>query len=63
MRGSEKGKHLNNMITLKAPNMSEKERWTDALKRVLNEYKDSDNERKIRSHNPSKYFFLQFIFI
>jgi len=47
--------NLNNMITLKAPNMSEKGRWIDALKRVLNEYKDSDNERKIRSHNPKNF--------
>jgi len=42
------------VITLKASSLSEKARWIDALKRVLNEYKNSDKERKVRSRDPSK---------
>jgi len=43
------------VITLKAANLSEKARWIDALKRVLNEYKNSDKERKVRSRDPKNF--------
>jgi len=47
--------HTNGVVTLKAPNASEKSRWVDALKRVLNEYKDTDKEKKTRAHNPKNF--------
>ncbi|OUM64892.1 hypothetical protein PIROE2DRAFT_8202, partial [Piromyces sp. E2] len=47
--------HTNGVVTLKAPNSSEKSRWVDALKRVLNEYRDTDKERKTRAHNPKNF--------
>ncbi|ORY14856.1 Dbl homology domain-containing protein [Neocallimastix californiae] len=47
--------HKNGVMTLKAPNASEKARWVDALKRVLNEYKEYDKERKNNAVNPKNF--------
>jgi len=49
-------------MTLKAPNASEKARWVDALKRVLNEYKEYDKERKNNAVNPSMFLLLLLLF-
>jgi len=45
----------NYVMTLKAPNASEKARWVDALKRVLNEYKEYVKDRKNRAFNPKNF--------
>jgi hypothetical protein len=47
--------HTNGVLTLKARNAAEKSKWIDALKRVLNDYKEGDIERKNRSYNPKNF--------